>query len=73
MCPEPKDSDKDTGDQANKDLPPKVRPLSRVVRALQKWHERQGRIVYRQMLRGASYSLGSCAVSVAIIWVRTRH
>jgi hypothetical protein len=33
---------------------------------------RQGRIVYRQALRGASYSLGSCAVTVAVYWLQSR-
>ena len=34
---------------------------------------RQGRIVYRQVLRGAAYSLGSGAVSVLILWFEARH
>jgi hypothetical protein len=40
---------------------------------LRKWQQRQGRIVSGQILRGASYSLGSGAVSLIIIWFETRH
>jgi len=33
----------------------------------------QGRIVSDQILRGASYSLGSGAVSLLILWFEARH
>jgi len=33
----------------------------------------QGRVVYRQMLRGAAYSVGSGSVSLLILWFESRH
>lgn len=33
----------------------------------------QGRVVYRQMLRGAAYSLGSGGVSLLILWFKARY
>ncbi|GGJ71493.1 hypothetical protein GCM10010121_097660 [Streptomyces brasiliensis] len=59
--------------QPNKDLPSPGRWLRRTARSLREWPKRQGRTVYRQMLRGASYSLGSCAVSAAVVWFQTHH
>ncbi|MGA5183056.1 hypothetical protein [Streptomyces pseudogriseolus] len=34
---------------------------------------RQGRIVYRQMLRGAATKFGSSAVTLLIMWWQHRH
>ncbi|MEU0650542.1 hypothetical protein ABZ537_51135, partial [Streptomyces umbrinus] len=45
----------------------------RIARYLRQWQQRQGRIVSGQMLRGASYSVGSGAVSLIIIWFETRR
>jgi len=59
--------------QSNKDRPPRDRWLRRIGRHLREWRQRQGRIVSDQVLRGASYSLGSGAVSLIILWFETRH
>jgi hypothetical protein len=59
--------------QPNKDRPPRDRWLRRMRRYLREWSARQGRIVYRQALRGASYSLGSGAVSFLILWMEARR
>ena len=45
----------------------------RLWRHLRKRLPDQGRIVYGQMLRGASYGLGSSAVSVLVMWWQSRH
>jgi hypothetical protein len=59
--------------QPNKDSLPRDRWVDRAVRYLREWPRRHGRTVHNQMIRGASYSLGSGAVSLIIIWFETRH
>ncbi|MGW7410836.1 hypothetical protein ACWGI9_45570 [Streptomyces sp. NPDC054833] len=59
--------------ERNKDPLPGDSRLRRVVRHLPERVTRPGRIVYQQALRGASYSLGSCAVTVAVFWLQNRH
>lgn len=59
--------------QPNKDRPPRDRWLRRMRRYLREWSARQGRIVSGQILRGASYSLGSGAVSILILWMEARR
>ena len=59
--------------ERNKDYPHGDRWLRRIARHLREWQQRQGRIVSGQILRGASYSLGSGAVSLMILWFETRH
>lgn len=52
---------------------PRDSRLRRIARYLRELFARQGRIVYRQALRGAAYSLGSGAVSLLILWFEARH
>lgn len=59
--------------QPNKDDGPVDRWMARVVRYLREWPGRHGRTVHNQIIRGASYSLGSGAVSLIILWFETRH
>ena len=59
--------------QSNKDRPLRDRWLPRIGRHLREWKQRQGQIVSDQVLRGASYSLGSGAVSLIVLWFETRH
>jgi hypothetical protein len=59
--------------KGNKEQPPRDRWMSRVLSHLRKWRARNGRTVRDQMLRGASYSLGSGAVSLLIIWFEARR
>lgn len=47
--------------------------LSRMASYLREWPRKYGRTVHRQVIRGASYSLGSGAVSLVIIWFQTRR
>jgi hypothetical protein len=44
-----------------------------MVRRLRERLPRQGRIVYGQVLRGASYGLGSGAVSLLILWFESHR
>ena len=59
--------------QPNKDDGPVDRWMARLLRYLREWPGRHGRTVHNQMIRGASYSLGSGAVSLIILWFETRH
>jgi hypothetical protein len=59
--------------QPNKEFPGGDRWWRRIARYLRRWRERHGRIISDQMLRGASYSLGSGAVSLIILWFETHH
>lgn len=47
--------------------------LCRTARYLREWRARHGRTVKNQMIRGASYSVGSGAVSLLILWFQTHH
>lgn len=58
--------------QRNKSSLPRESRPAQFCQYLRERGARQGRIVYRQMLRGASYSLGSCAVTVAVYWLQSR-
>lgn len=60
-------------DENNKYSRPWERWLRRIARDLREQFARQGRITYRQMLRGAAYRLGSGAVSLLILWFEARH
>lgn len=44
-----------------------------VVRYLRKWVARHGRTVQDQTVRGASYGVGSGAVSLLGVWIQSRH
>lgn len=44
-----------------------------MLRCLRKWAARHGRIVQDQMIRGASYGVGSGAVSLLVLWIQTRY
>jgi hypothetical protein len=59
--------------QSNKDRPSRDRWLRRIGRHLREWQQRRGRIVSDQVLRGASYSLGSGAVSLIVLWFESRR
>lgn len=59
--------------KSNKDSLPREPRRRRVARYLREWAQRQGRIISGQMLRGASYSLGSGAVSLLLLWFEARH
>lgn len=59
--------------QPNKDSLCRESRLRRIRRYLREWPQRQGRTVHDQMIRGASYSLGSGAVSLIVVWFQTRH
>jgi hypothetical protein len=71
--PQYKEEDRYTVKQSNKDRPPRDRWLRRIWRHLREWTQDRGRIVSDQMLRGASYSLGSGAVSILILWMEARR
>lgn len=60
-------------EQSNKDSLPRDSWWRRTARYLREWAARQGRIVPEQMLRGASYGVGSGAVSLLVVWFETRH
>ncbi|MEU5314366.1 hypothetical protein [Streptomyces sp. NPDC021562] len=60
-------------DERNKYSLDRERGLLRMARSLRQKLPRQGRIVYRQVMRGAAYSLGSGAVSLVIVWFEARH
>lgn len=45
----------------------------RLARYLREWSTRHGRTVREQMLRGASYGVGSGAVSLLVVWFEARH
>jgi hypothetical protein len=47
--------------------------MARAVRYLREWPARHGRTVHNQMIRGVSYSLGSGAVSLLVIWFQSRQ
>jgi hypothetical protein len=47
--------------------------LHRAGRWVAKKAERHGRTVKHQMLRGASYGVGSGAVSLLVVWWENRH
>lgn len=47
--------------------------IARISSYLRKWPTRHARTVHDQMVSGASYALGSGAVSLIILWFQTRH
>ncbi|MFJ4152768.1 hypothetical protein ACIP10_35065 [Streptomyces galbus] len=59
--------------QRNKELGSVDSHMPRAVRYLREWPARHGRTVHNQVIRGASYSLGSGAVSLLIVWFETRR
>jgi hypothetical protein len=59
--------------QTNKKCLSCDRWLRRLVTRQRERTSRQGRIIYRQMLRGAAYSLGSGAVNLVLIWVQAHR
>ncbi|WP_405925799.1 hypothetical protein [Streptomyces sp. NBC_00035] len=59
--------------QTNNDSLPREPRRRRIARYLREQFGRQGRIVYRQALRGAAYCLGSGAVSLIVVWFEARH
>lgn len=59
--------------ESNKDDLPGDRWMPRMAHHLREFWARQGRIVSGQMLRGASYGLGSGAVSLLVVWFEARH
>jgi hypothetical protein len=59
--------------ETNKNSPSGDSRLRRVVRHLRERIAEPGRTVSTQMLKGASYSLGSGAVSLLILWMEARR
>lgn len=59
--------------KTNKDMGSVDSFPARALRYLREWPARHGRTVHQQMIRGASYSLGSGAVSIVIMWWQHRH
>lgn len=59
--------------QRNKDSLPRDTRLRRAARYLREWRARHGRSVKHQMIRGASYGVGSGAVSLLVVWFEARH
>lgn len=57
--------------------PTVTHPWMRALRRLRGWAARKtapyGRDAKRQFIRGASYGLGSGAVSLLILWVQARY
>ncbi|MEU6367002.1 hypothetical protein ABZ876_15035 [Streptomyces sp. NPDC046931] len=47
--------------------------LRRDVCRLYMWLRRHGRYVPDRFLQGAAYKLGSCAVTLVLLWWETRH
>ncbi|MEU5256282.1 hypothetical protein [Streptomyces longwoodensis] len=47
--------------------------MARAVRYLREWPARHGRTVHNQVIRGASYKLGSGAVTLIILWIEARR
>lgn len=60
-------------DESNKDFLPRDSHPRRMVRHLRNCLARQGRIVSRQVWRGATYNLSTNAVSLLIIWFQSRR
>jgi hypothetical protein len=69
--PQLKEEDRYTVKQPNKKSPPNA--LSSAFRTLAKWAAHHRRTVPDQMIRGASYGLGSGAVSLLVVWFEARH
>lgn len=59
--------------QSNKEPGGVDRWMARAVHYLREWPRRHGRTVHNQMIRGASYGVGSGAVSLIIMWWQSRH
>jgi hypothetical protein len=59
--------------QSNKDSLSRDTRLRRTARHLREWPARHGRTVRDQMIRGASYGVGSGAVSLLVVWFEARH
>ncbi|MFI8308717.1 hypothetical protein ACIF80_36005 [Streptomyces sp. NPDC085927] len=63
--------------QSNKDLGGVDRWMTQAIaymrRYLRKWPTSYARTVHDQMISGASYALGSGAVSVIILWLEARR
>ncbi|GAX57349.1 hypothetical protein SO3561_08919 [Streptomyces olivochromogenes] len=57
----------------NKDPDGSDSSVQRIRVKIRDWMKRNGRAVHDQMIRGASYSLGSGAVSLLIVWFEARH
>lgn len=47
--------------------------IARMRSYLREWPNRHARRVHDQMISGASYAVGSGAVSVIILWIQSRH
>ncbi|MEU5742090.1 hypothetical protein ABZ784_29365 [Streptomyces tendae] len=54
--------------QGNKDMGSMDRWRVRAALYLREWPRRHGRTVHDQVIRGASYGVGSGAVSLLIVW-----
>jgi hypothetical protein len=67
-----KGSERNTVRKSNKNGQGVDTGVSRVARYLREWHARHSQTVHSQIIRGASYSLGSGAVSLIIIWFENR-
>ncbi|MFF4355183.1 hypothetical protein [Streptomyces sp. NPDC001530] len=53
--------------------PRRDRRRAETIRHLRKWIGQQGRSAPGEFLHGASYKLGSGAVTLLILWWETRH
>lgn len=72
-CPIAPRRERNTVQQPNKEPGRVDRWMVRAVRYLREWRRRHGRTVHNQMIRGASYTVGSGAVSLIIVWWQNRH
>jgi hypothetical protein len=59
--------------KTNKDLGNVDRWWVRVGHYLREWPRRHGRTVHEQVIRGASYGVGSGAVSLLVVWWQNHH
>ena len=48
-------------------------PVHRIRVKIRGWMTRNGRTVHDQIVRGASYGIGSGAVSLLVVWFQTRR
>ena len=60
-------------DHDNKEPDGSDSPVHRILVKIRNWMTRNGRTVHDQMIRGASYGIGSGAVSLLVVWVQTRR
>lgn len=60
-------------EETNKRAPRRDTRMRRMACDLRHRCARPGRIVYRHLLRGTAYGVGSGSVSLLIVWWQSRH